>query len=188
MIFMNAPAQLVIHMHGELLKARCTDCEGVNPWRKDLGLQDQCPVCGRMGGLRPHVVWFGEMPLQMKAIYAALKGADLFVAIGTSGAVYPAARFAAQTRTFGIGTLEINLEPSDNANQFGERRYGRASEMVPVWVSEVLPSLDVAIIIPTGTWRSSFRPGDSESMTSVLCEDTAILGTASAVVGVMTPH
>jgi NAD-dependent SIR2 family protein deacetylase len=68
----------------------------------------------------------------------------------TSGAVYPAARFAAQARTFRIGTLEINLEPSDNANQFGERRYGRASEMVPVWVSEVLASLDVAIIIPTG--------------------------------------
>lgn len=146
----RAGSTRVIHMHGELLKARCTDCEGVNPWRKDLGLQDQCPVCGRMGGLRPHVVWFGEMPLQMKAIYAALKGADLFVAIGTSGAVYPAAGFAAQARTFGIGTLEINLEPSDNANQFGERRYGRAREMVPVWVSEVLASLDVAIIIPTG--------------------------------------
>ncbi len=145
----RAGSTRVIHMHGELLKARCADCEGVNPWREDLGLHDRCPVCGRTGRLRPHVVWFGEMPLQMNAIYAALKGADLFVAIGTSGAVYPAAGFAAQARTLGIDTLEINLEPSDNADQFGERRYGRASETVPVWVSEVLASSDVAIIVPT---------------------------------------
>lgn len=139
----RAGSTCVIHMHGELLKVRCTDCEGVSLWREDLGLHDQCPICERMGSLRPHVVWFGEIPLQMNAIYAALEAADLFVAIGTSGAVYPAAGFAAQARAFGIGTCEINLEPSDNADQFSERRYGRARETVPVWVGEVLASVDM---------------------------------------------
>jgi NAD-dependent protein deacetylase/lipoamidase len=90
--------------------------------------------------MRPHVVWFGEMPLSMDVIEAGLMGADLFVAIGTSGSVYPAAGFVAEARAAEIRTCEINLEPSDNARTFDERRYGPASEVVPAWVEAVLNS------------------------------------------------
>jgi NAD-dependent deacetylase len=136
----RAGSKCVIHMHGELLKARCTACEAVSPWREDLGLRDRCSACGRTGALRPHVVWFGEMPFQISEIYAALNEADLFVAIGTSSSVYPAAGFVSEARALGIRTCEINLEPSDNAEQFDERRYGLASEAVPTWVDELLTS------------------------------------------------
>jgi NAD-dependent deacetylase len=134
----RAGARRVIHMHGELLMACCTRCEAVSPWRQDLTVSDPCPVCEQSGRMRPHVVWFGEIPLEMNAIQAALRSADLFVAIGTSGAVYPAAGFVAEAAALGIATCEINLEPSDNAELFGERRYGRASEVLPAWVEEVL--------------------------------------------------
>ena len=87
----RAGSKRVIHMHGELLKARCAACEVISPRREDSGLRDRCPGCGGIGVLRPRVVWFGEMPLEMDEIYAALRKADLFVAIGTSGSVYPAA-------------------------------------------------------------------------------------------------
>ena len=136
----RADSKRVIHMHGELLKARCTDCDTVSPWREDLGLRDRCLACGRTGALRPHVVWFGEMPFQIDEIYAALSEADLFVAIGTSGSVYPAAGFVSEARALSIRTCEINLEPSDNAEQFDEWRYGLASEAVPTWVDELLTS------------------------------------------------
>jgi NAD-dependent deacetylase len=138
-VFMDIDKR-VIHVHDELLKARCAACEVASPWREDLGLRDRCPACGGMGVLRPHVVWFGEMPLEMDEIYAALRKADLFVAIGTSGSVYPAAGFVSEARVLDIRTCEINLEPSDNANQFDERRYGPASEAVPAWVDEFLAS------------------------------------------------
>jgi NAD-dependent deacetylase len=128
----------VVHMHGEVLKARCGSCEAVYRWRDDLTVAHACPNCGRAGALRPHVVWFGEMPLHMDDIYSALAEADLFVAIGTSGAVYPAAGFVAEARAYGVATCEINLEPSDNAEWFDERRYGPASEAVPKWVEEVV--------------------------------------------------
>jgi NAD-dependent deacetylase len=134
----RAGTSRVIHMHGELLKARCTRCEAVSPWRQDLTVSDSCPVCERSGRMRPHIVWFGEIPLEMNAIQSALHSANLFVAIGTSGAVYPAAGFVAEANVLGIATCEINLEPSDNAELFGERRYGRASEVVPAWVEEVI--------------------------------------------------
>jgi NAD-dependent deacetylase len=134
----RAGSRAVIHMHGEHLKARCTLCGAVSAWRADLGARDSCPACKRAGGLRPHVVWFGETPLEMGAIEAALRAADRFVAIGTSGAVYPAAGFVALARSLGASTCEINLEPSDNARLFAERRYGRASETVPAWVEETL--------------------------------------------------
>jgi NAD-dependent deacetylase len=103
-----------------------------------LNVDVPCPSCHRSRGLRPHVVWFGEMPLEMDAIYDALLEADLFVAIGTSGSVYPAAGFVSEARGHGIRTCEINLDPSDNARQFDERRYGEASEVVPVWIEQVL--------------------------------------------------
>jgi NAD-dependent deacetylase len=131
-------ATSVIHMHGELLKARCAVCGALREQRADLSTQDRCAHCGRKGALRPHVVWFGETPLLLEEIYAALTDADLFVAIGTSGSVYPAAGFVSQARMRGVRTCEINLDPSDNAHIFDDRRLGPASVAVPAWVEEVL--------------------------------------------------
>jgi NAD-dependent deacetylase len=128
----------VLHMHGELLKVRCGRCEAVRPWLDDLTVSPACPDCGWVGALRPHVVWFGEMPLAMDLIDRALRAADLFVAIGTSGAVYPAAGFVAEARAYGLPTCEINLEAADNADLFDEQRLGSASDIVPQWVQEIL--------------------------------------------------
>jgi NAD-dependent deacetylase len=128
----------VVHMHGELLKAHCEACGSVRLWPDDLLPSHVCPECGRRGRLRPHVVWFGEMPFHLDEIDRALRRADLFVAIGTSGAVYPAAGFVAEARAYGVATCEINLEAADNANLFDEARYGPASETVPAWVEEML--------------------------------------------------
>ncbi len=133
----RAGSRRVIHMHGELLKARCDLCEAVRPWLEDLTVAHTCPDCGRAGALRPHVVWFGEMPLAMDLIDRALRQADLFVAIGTSGAVYPAAGFVAEARDHGLRTCEINLDAADNADLFDEQRLGPASETVPAWVEEL---------------------------------------------------
>ncbi|MGJ3261711.1 MAG: NAD-dependent deacylase [Salinarimonas sp.] len=130
----------VLHMHGELLKARCAACEAVVAARADLSTADACAACGRTGRMRPHVVWFGEIPFHLDEIEEQLMAADLFVAIGTSGAVYPAAGLVGAARQAGIATREINLEPSDNAHLFEEADYGRASEAVPRWVEAVLGS------------------------------------------------
>ena len=130
----RAGSASVIHMHGELLKARCGRCEAVRPWLDDLTVSHVCPDCGRAGTMRPHVVWFGEMPLGMDRIDRALREANLFVAIGTSGAVYPAAGFVAGARAYGLRTCEINLEAADNADLFDEQRLGPASQTVPAWV------------------------------------------------------
>jgi NAD-dependent deacetylase len=134
----QAGSRAVHHMHGELLKARCTGCGGVTAWRDDLGVGARCPSCGRAGGMRPDVVWFGEMPRGLDRIAAALAEADLFVAIGTSGAVYPAAGYAAEARALGIRTVELNLEPSDNARDFDDARYGPATEIVPAFADHLL--------------------------------------------------
>jgi len=136
----RAGSQRVIHMHGELLKARCLNCECVHLWPEDLPASESCPAC-RTGGLRPHIVWFGEMPFHKDEIEQALARADFFVAIGTSGAVYPAAGFAAEARALGIPTLEINLKAADNAVIFDAARYGPASVIVPAWVEEVTVGL-----------------------------------------------
>jgi NAD-dependent deacetylase len=134
----RAGSRRLIHMHGELLKARCQRCGAVRLWPEDLSAADVCADCGRAGGLRPHVVWFGETPMRMDDIDRALRNADLFVAIGTSGAVYPAAGFVAEARAYGLRTCELNLEVADNADVFDERRYGPASQTVPAWVDELL--------------------------------------------------
>ncbi|HKN28521.1 MAG TPA: NAD-dependent deacylase [Roseiarcus sp.] len=134
----RAGSREVIHMHGELLKARCQACGSVHLWPDDLTPSHACPGCGGAGSMRPHVVWFGEMPLSMDDIDRALRRADLFVAIGTSGAVYPAAGFVAESRAYGVPTCEINLEAADNAYCFDEARYGPASDTVPAWVEEFL--------------------------------------------------
>lgn len=131
-------ARDVVHMHGELLKARCVACRAVAAQRSDLTAESLCASCRRAGTLRPHVVWFGETPLFMEDICAALSDATLFVSIGTSGSVYPAAGFVSHARARGVRSCEINLMPSDNASVFDERRYGAASDVVPAWVSDVL--------------------------------------------------
>ncbi len=126
----QAGSQTVVHMHGELLKARCTHTGKVWAWQQDLGPDTCCPCCAAPGHLRPHIVWFGEIPLSMPTIEQALKTCDLFVAIGTSGHVYPAAGFVALARRFGAHTVELNLEPSQVQSYFAERHYGPASATV----------------------------------------------------------
>jgi NAD-dependent deacetylase len=129
----------VLHMHGELKSALCTSCETRSPWLATMIDRPPCPVC-RAPTLRPDVVWFGEMPYQMGRIYQALETCDLFVSIGTSGAVYPAAGFVQEACASGARCLELNLEPSEGSRFFHESRHGPASEVVPQWVAEVLNS------------------------------------------------
>ncbi|MBV1918035.1 MAG: NAD-dependent deacylase [Sphingomonadaceae bacterium] len=130
-------AQRVLHMHGEHNSALCTSCESRTLWRGSLADRPPCPSCGDRA-LRPDVVLFGEMPYHMDRIHAALRGADLFVSIGTSGAVYPAAGFVRDARELGAKTLELNLDPSDGSHWFGDARHGPATEVVPHWVEEML--------------------------------------------------
>ena len=126
----RAGARRVLHMHGEHLLAWCTACDTRSPWTGPLIDRPPCPACGARA-LRPDVVWFGEMPHHLDAIQAALSAADLFVAIGTSGAVYPAAGYVRLAQARNIPTCELNAEPSDNADAFDEARYGPASTALP---------------------------------------------------------
>jgi NAD-dependent deacetylase len=134
----RAGAKRLLHMHGELKSAWCLACDARMVWEADLGDHPPCPACGVSGRLRPDIVWFGEMPYEMERIERALMEADLFVSIGTSGAVYPAAGFVQTARYTGAQTLEINLEPSLGSVYFHESRTGRAGELVPEWVEEML--------------------------------------------------
>jgi NAD-dependent deacetylase len=134
----RAGATRLLHMHGELRSAWCGACDTRMDWAGDLGDAPACPACGRSGMLRPDIVWFGEMPYGMERIDAALAKADLFVSIGTSGAVYPAAGFVQTAKYHGADTLELNLEPSAGSWLFDETRLGAASALVPAWVDEVL--------------------------------------------------
>ena len=136
----RAGSRRLIHMHGELRKARCRRCAGVAEWLADLGPQSACPACAVTGSLRPHIVWFGEMPLEMDAITAALESADTFVAIGTSGQVYPAAGFVQIAAHAGARTIEVNVESSANFSLFAERRLGPAGLRVPELAAELLAS------------------------------------------------
>jgi len=135
----QAGSENLLHMHGEMLKARCAECHNVVEWRDKLTVLDSCHACGTIGRMRPHVVWFGEMPLYMEEIYEALDACSLFVSIGTSGNVYPAAGFVQHVAMRGQGrTVELNLEPSEGATLFAEARYGPATEVVPAFVEELL--------------------------------------------------
>jgi len=127
----------VHHMHGEILKALCEACLVRSPWDGPLIDRPACPACGR-SMLRPDVVWFGEIPYEMDEIQQRLYDADLFVSIGTSGVVYPAAGFLHLASAAGARTLELNLEPSAASSDFDEARHGPASRLVPAWVDEVL--------------------------------------------------
>ena len=134
----RAGAKRLLHMHGELRSAWCLACDSRMRWESDLADRPPCPSCGEPGRLRPDIVWFGEMPYEMDRIDRALMAAHLFVSIGTSGNVYPAAGFVRTTRYVGARTIEINLEPSVGSFLFDESRTGRAGELVPAWVEEVL--------------------------------------------------
>ena len=126
-----------LHMHGELKSAWCRGCDARTPWEGSLADAPPCPACNAPK-LRPDIVWFGEMPYALERIYAALNACDLFVAIGTSGAVYPAAGFVAEARAAGARTLELNLEPSEGSGWFHETRLGAAGTLVPAWVEAML--------------------------------------------------
>ena len=130
-------ARRVLHMHGEGLSAWCLSCDARHRWTGTLRDHPACPACGA-AALRPDIVWFGEMPYEMDRIFAAIARADLFVSIGTSGAVYPAAGFVQEAKRAGARTLELNLERSAGSAWFDETRLGPASELVPQWVEEVL--------------------------------------------------
>lgn len=130
----RAGSRKLIHMHGELLKMRCQETGLCFDIREDLGVDVYCRCCKQPGNLRPHVVWFGEMPLDMFRIEQALMRCDLFVSIGTSGNVYPAAGFYQLASRAGAHTLELNLEPT--ASQFDEHRYGAATQLVPEFVEK----------------------------------------------------
>ncbi|HEY6814822.1 MAG TPA: NAD-dependent deacylase [Croceibacterium sp.] len=130
-------ARRLLHMHGEALSAWCTACDARHAWTGTLIDEPPCPACGA-AAMRPDIVWFGEMPYEMDRIFAAIARADLFVSIGTSGAVYPAAGFVQQAQSAGARTLELNLERSQGSGWFNETRLGPASELVPVWVEEML--------------------------------------------------
>jgi NAD-dependent deacetylase len=134
----RAGAKRLLHMHGQLKSAWCLACGERSAWEGDLRHAPACPACGRQGSLRPDIVWFGEMPYEMERIDAALSRADLFVSIGTSGAVYPAAGFVQTAKYHGAATLELNLEPSAGSWLFEETRLGPAGTLVPDWVDEVL--------------------------------------------------
>jgi NAD-dependent deacetylase len=134
-----AGTQRLIHMHGELERALCAACGASAPRKDDLGIETLCAACGQ-AAIRPDVVWFGEMPREMERIYEALSRCDLFMSIGTSGTVYPAAGFVLEARAAGAHTVELNLEPSDGADLFLERLEGPATEVVPEYVDRLLRS------------------------------------------------
>ena len=132
----RAGAKRMLHMHGELLSALCAGCGARRHWAGAMPPRTACGTCS--GYLRPDIVFFGEIPYRMDAIEAALSQADLFVSIGTSGAVYPAAGFVRLASHYGARTLELNLDPSEGSSWFDESRLGRAGELVPAWVDEML--------------------------------------------------
>ncbi len=133
-----AGTQRLIHMHGEILKTLCAHCGAKEPWEEDISTDLVCQACNKTGCLRPDVVWFGEMPYRMEEIYQALGACDLFISIGTSGTVYPAAGFVMEARGAGAHTVELNLEPSEGASMFSKAIHGPATQVVPAFVDELL--------------------------------------------------
>jgi NAD-dependent deacetylase len=134
----RAGSSRIIHMHGDILKARCVGSGKVSVVDDDLHEGSLCNCCAEQHPVRPHVVWSGEKPLHMNAIYRALGNCDLFVAIGTSGQVYPAAGFAELAAANGAHTVELNMQPSAVASHFAEKRYGTATELVGDFVARML--------------------------------------------------
>ncbi len=131
----------LIHMHGTHLNVLCANCGHRQPWEEELSTKLPCPACQTPGYLRPDVVWFGEIPYHMERISAALAASDLFISIGTSGSVYPAAQFVREANRAGAHTVELNLEPSDGIDDFAEAVHGRASDVVPAYLNKILKQL-----------------------------------------------
>ena len=135
----RAGSKNILHMHGEVLKVRCLGCGDIHAWAEDLSQGTSCPSCKTKPGLRPHIVWFGEMPFHMEEIETALYTVDLFISIGTSGSVYPAAGFIANIKAMGKAhSVELNLEPSEGRTLFAEAEYGPATKIVPAYVEKLL--------------------------------------------------
>ena len=134
-------ANNVMHMHGEILRSFCIQCREKADQKTDSTCDDVCGACGQTGGMRPDIVWFGEMPYFMDEIETKLINADLFISIGTSGNVYPAAGFVRLAEYSGAKTLEINLEPSQNAAEFTHGIYGKAGTEVPKFVEHLLKEI-----------------------------------------------
>jgi NAD-dependent deacetylase len=134
----RAGSQNLIHMHGELKKIRCLHCGTGDHCTDDISTETVCKSCGKTGGMRPHIVWFHEIPLQMDTIEQALADCDLFISIGTSGNVYPAAGFVAFAHQRGAKTVELNLDPSNNSEMFDKSINGLASQLVPAFVAMLL--------------------------------------------------
>ncbi len=132
----------VIHMHGEICKSFCTHCREKVEQKEDSSIEDICSSCGKKGSMRPDIVWFGEMPYDMDIIEMKLAQTDLFISIGTSGNVYPAAGFVFMATNAGAKTLEINLEPSMNAQIFTHGMYGTASTEVPRFTKALIEAVD----------------------------------------------
>ncbi|TDQ59459.1 NAD-dependent deacetylase [Mesocricetibacter intestinalis] len=137
----RAGSKNLIHMHGELLKVRCVRSDKIYAWQGDIEQHDRCSCCRPPQVLRPHIVWFGEMPLEMDRIYQALAQCDYFISIGTSGNVYPAAGFAREAQLQGAETIELNLEPSLVKSSFSRAYYGKAGEIVPDFVQDFIARL-----------------------------------------------
>lgn len=134
----RAGSHRLIHMHGQHNQALCNACCERSAWEEEMSMESRCPLCEQVGQMRPDVVWFGEMPYEMDRIYAALAACDLFLSIGTSGNVYPAAGFVREARAAGARTVELNLEPSEGAAYFHEAEHGPATRIVPVFVERLL--------------------------------------------------
>ncbi len=141
----NAGSHSLLHMHGELSRVVCASCGAKGAWDEDLFTDIDCWRCATTGvrGLCPDVVWFGEMPYGMDDIYGRLSSCDLFVSIGTSGEVYPAAGFVHEARSAGAHTVELNLEPSANHRDFGEGRYGPATQVVDEWTADLIRKISL---------------------------------------------
>ncbi|WP_417319058.1 NAD-dependent deacylase [Emcibacter sp.] len=134
----KAGSRNICHMHGELGKIRCRSCRQVMDWWDDLVTETVCPLCTKSGQLRPHIVWFGEVPFHLNKIAQFIENADLFISIGTSGQVYPASGFIQAATDAGAHTVELNREPSDGYSLFEETCYGPATEVVPQYVENLL--------------------------------------------------
>jgi NAD-dependent deacetylase len=134
----RAGSRRLLHMHGELLSALCEQCDARTPWTEDMSCATECLHCRRPGAVRPDIVWFGEMPYHMDAIMAALETCRIFIAVGTSGNVYPAAGFVQTAALRGARTIEVNLAETAASDIFDERRTGAATAVLPPLVEELL--------------------------------------------------
>ena len=132
----RAGSKRLLHMHGSLNQAFCQICDQRTEWIKDLSQKDSCPSCNSQGKMRPDIVWFGEMPYHMELIGEALERCELFISIGTSGVVYPAAGFAREA--WKAHRIEVNLAGTEISQTFHEHRTGAAGIEVPKLVSELL--------------------------------------------------